>query len=61
VVSITLIHFVLISFIGHYISVQIGTQMGQVVAGGLIEARDNNPDNGQEEASKIHQTMETKR
>jgi hypothetical protein len=59
-VSLTLIHFVLTSFIGHYISVQIGTQEGQVVSGGLIEASDNSPDKAQEEATRIYQNMETK-
>jgi hypothetical protein len=59
-VSLTLIHFVLTSFSGHYISVQIGTQVGQVVSDGLIEASDNSPDKAQEEATRIYQNMETK-
>ena len=58
--SLTIIHFVLTSLISHYISVQIGTQIGKIVAGGLIEASDNNPDKAKEEATRIYKNMETK-
>jgi len=58
--SLTLIHFVLTSFISRYISVQIGTQTGQVVAGGLIDASDNSSDKTQEVAIKIYKNMEAK-
>jgi len=58
--SLTLIHFVLTSFISRYISVQLGTQTGQVVAGGLIDASDNSSDKTQEEATKIYKNMEAK-
>ncbi len=52
-VSLTLIHFVLTSFIGHYISVQIGTEMGKMVSDGLIESTLNSAkSNG--EASRIY-------
>ncbi len=50
--SLTIIHFTLTSLISHYISVQIGTQMGQVVAVGLIAA-----DKEQKDTTRI---METK-
>ena len=33
-----MLHFFLTSAIGHYIAVQIGTQMGQIVAQGLIDS-----------------------
>jgi hypothetical protein len=36
-VIIIILHFAITSMIGHYISVQIGTQMGRVVATGLLE------------------------
>lgn len=58
-VSLTLIHFVLTSFIGHYISVQIGTEMGKVVSDGLIEAR-LSPGKSNNEATRIYQNMEDK-
>jgi hypothetical protein len=58
--SLTIIHFVLTSLVSHYISVQIGTQMGQVVAVGLIETSDNSPDKAKEGATRIYQNMETK-
>jgi hypothetical protein len=58
--SLTIIHFVLTSLIGHYIAVQIGTQMGKIVAEGLIEASDKNTDNADEEAKQIHQNMKSK-
>lgn len=58
--SLTIIHFVLTSLIGHYIAVQIGTQMGKIVADGLIEASDKNTDKAEEEANRIHQNMKSK-
>ena len=58
--SLTIIHFVLTSLISHYISVQIGTQIGKIVAGGLIESSNNNPDNAKEEATKIYKNIGTK-
>ncbi|MDA8423503.1 MAG: hypothetical protein M0Z89_09245 [Nitrospiraceae bacterium] len=57
---ITIIHFILTSVIGHYISVQIGTQMGEVVAARLLEASDNNPDKSEEETIRIYQNMKDK-
>ncbi len=58
--SLTIIHFVLTSLIGHYMAVQIGTQMGKIVADGLIEASDKNPGKAGEEANRIHQNMKSK-
>lgn len=58
--SVTLIHFVLTSVIGYYIAVQIGTQMGKIVADGLIEAGDKNPAKAEEEANRIYQDMKSK-
>src|SRR4030042_3105328 len=58
--SLTIIHFVLTSLIGHYIAIQIGTQMGKIVADGLIEASDKNPAKAEEEANRIHQNMKSK-
>jgi hypothetical protein len=57
---ITIVHFVLTSVIGHYIAIQIGTQMGQVVAGGLIDASEKRPQKSGEEANRIYQNMKNK-
>ena len=57
---ISILHFIITSAVSHYISIQIGTQMGRVVAGGLIEAYEKGPQNPQkseEEAKRIHQDM----
>lgn len=56
---ITILHFILTSVIGHYIANQIGTQMGQIVAGGLIEANES-PQTSEEEAKRIYQNMKNK-
>jgi hypothetical protein len=58
---ITMTHFILTSVISHYISIQIGTQMGQVVAEGLIEAYETSPQKSEEEAKRISQDMNNKR
>jgi hypothetical protein len=62
--SVALIHFILTSVTGHYIAVQIGTQMGSIVAGGLIEAYGKSPQQSsqksEEEAKRIYQNMQTK-
>lgn len=58
-VSLTLIHFVLTAFIGHYISVQVGTEMGKIVSDGLIESS-LNPGKSNDEATRIYQNMERK-
>jgi hypothetical protein len=55
-----IIHFLLTSLIGHYIAVQIGTQMGQVVAENLADASKKNPEESEEEASRIYQKMKSK-
>lgn len=59
--SLTIIHFILTSLIGHYISVQIGTEMGKIISDGLIESSDVNRDKANEEATRISQNMESKR
>ena len=61
---ITIVHFILSSIISHYISIQIGTQTGQVVAEGLIEAYEKSPQSlqkSEEEAKRISQDMKNKR
>src|SRR4030042_2691355 len=54
---ITIVHFFLTSLIGHYIAVQVGSQMGKVVAEGLMDASDNKAN---AEATTIYQDMKTK-
>ncbi|MBI5076476.1 MAG: hypothetical protein HZB62_15095 [Nitrospirae bacterium] len=56
--SVSIIHFVLASVIGHYIAVQIGTEIGQVVVGGLSAASDKAK--SEEEATRILQNMKSK-
>jgi hypothetical protein len=58
--SVTLIHFILTSIVEYYIAVQIGTSMGQIVAGGLKETRPKSPQAIDEEATKIYQNMKKK-
>lgn len=58
--SVTVIHFILTSIVGYYIAVQIGTPMGQIVAGGLKETRQKSPQAPDEEATKIYQNMKKK-
>jgi len=53
-------HFILTSVIGHYISVSIGTQMGNIVAGGLVEASEKNSAKAEEDANRIYQNMKSK-
>ena len=56
-------HFILTSIISHYISVQIGTQMGQVVLEGFIEACEKSPQSrhkSEEEGKRIVQDMSNK-
>ena len=55
--SLTIIHFVLTSLIGHYIAVQIGTEIGQVVVGGLAATSDKTK--SEEEATTIFQNMKS--
>lgn len=62
---VTIIHFVLTSIIWHYISIQIGTQVGQVVSQGFIEVLEKGRQNlqqseAEEEATKIGQDMKNK-
>ncbi len=58
--AVTIIHFTLTSVIGYYIAVQIGTQMGKIVADGLIEASGKKTDKAEEEANRIYQNMKSK-
>ena len=58
--SLTIIHFVLTSLIGHYIAVQVGAQTGRIVADGLMETSDKNLNKAKEEATRIYQNMKTK-
>ncbi len=58
--SLTIIHFILTSVIGHYISVQIGTEMGKIVSAGLIESSGLNTIKTNDETSRIDQNIENK-
>ena len=60
---IALAHFILTSVVGHYIAVQLGTQVGHVVAEGLIGAYGESPQNlqkSEEEAKRISQDTKYK-
>ena len=56
IVFIAVTHFILSSIIGHYVSTQMGSQMGYVVADGLLETFEN-PSNSDEAANIIYQGM----
>jgi hypothetical protein len=61
--SVTIIHFVLTSVMGHYIYVKIGTQVGQIVAGGFIETYGKSPQTppqSDEEAKRIYRDMKNR-
>lgn len=58
--SVTIIHFVLTSVVGHYIAVRIGTQMGQVVASGLTDATEQSPQNSERKATELYQGMKNR-
>gem|GEM_PF-3510496 len=60
---IALAHFILTSVVGHYIAVQLGTQVGHVVGEGFIEAYEKSPQNlqkSEKEANRISQDMKNK-
>ncbi len=60
---IGLAHFVLISVVSHYIDVRVGTQVGRVVAEGLMRAHEKSPQNfekSEEEAKRISQDMKNR-
>jgi hypothetical protein len=57
--SVAIMHFVLTSVIGHYIAVQIGTQMGGVVANGVKESIES-PKLTDDEAERIYRDMKSK-
>ncbi len=50
--TLTIIHFILTSVTAHYISVQIGTEMGKIVSDALNRNKTN------EEPTRIYQDME---
>jgi hypothetical protein len=61
---IAVAHFILTSVVGRYIAVQIGTQVGQLVAEGLIETYGISPQSvpkSEEEAKRVSQDMKNKR
>lgn len=58
---VTIIHFILTSVIGHYIAVKTGTQIGQIVASGLVDTSPKSPEAQGEEAAIIYQNMKKKR
>jgi hypothetical protein len=58
--SLTIIHFVLTSLIGHYINVQVGTQIGKIVTEGLNEVYENKTGIAEEEAKRINQEMKAR-
>lgn len=53
-------HFLLTSLIGHYIAVQVGSQVGKIVAEGLIDASETKSDNTEAEAKRSVQDMKAK-
>ncbi len=60
---IALVHFLLTSAIGLYIAVQLGTQVGHVVAEGFIETYEKSPQNlqkSEEETKRIYQGTKNK-
>ena len=46
--SIAIVHFILTSAVSHYIAVQVGSQIGHIVAAGLIEAGEKKTGNAEE-------------
>lgn len=57
---VAIVHFILTSVISHYIAVQVGSQIGRIVAAGLIEAGEKKTGNAEEEAKRIDQNMKVK-
>ena len=57
---VIIIHFFLTSLIGHYIAVQVGSQIGRTVAEGLIETGEKKTNNAEAEAKRIDQNMRAK-
>ncbi len=58
--SVTVIHFLLVSVVGNYIDSQIGNQMGQIVSDGLIMSFEENSQDPEEGTNVIYQGMKTK-
>ncbi len=60
---IALAHFILTSVVGHYVAAKIGTQVGQIVAEGLMESYKKSPQpspKSEQEANRIYQDMKGK-
>ena len=60
---VALAHFILTSVLDHYIAVKIGTQVGQIVAGGFIETYEKSPQTSpqpDEEAKRVYRDMKNK-
>jgi hypothetical protein len=60
---VALAHFILTSVLGHYIAVKIGTQVGQIAAGGFIETYEKSPQTppqSDEVAKRIYRDMKNK-
>jgi hypothetical protein len=53
-IAVVMVHFIITAVIGHYISVQIGTQIGQAVISGFTAVSDKN---NKEDATTIYQNM----
>jgi len=56
-------HFILTSVVGRYLDVKIGTQVGQIVAGGFIETYEKSPQTppqSDEVTKRIYQDMKNK-
>ena len=51
------VHFLLTSLIGNYIAVQVGTEIGQVVASGLMAAGNKSTTYSEDEAKRIYKDM----
>ena len=54
--AITIGHFFLTLTIGHYIGIQIGSRMGQVVASGILDTSNQHT----EDANGVYQKMKDK-
>jgi hypothetical protein len=56
---ISLLHFIITSAVNHYIAMKVGSQVGQVVAGELIEASENR-EASDDEANRIYGKMKSR-
>lgn len=59
IVFIVVVHFIATSIIGHYIAMEIGTKMGNVVASGLSQSYEST-NSSDTKAENIHKEMQRK-